>query len=272
MDLQKFASILMGEVRSFVQPALDALAARIDSLPVAKDGTNGVNGSPGEKGDPGEKGEKGEPGEIGPPGVPGDRGEKGEKGEPGPPGIQGVPGEKGSPGTDGKDGARGEKGEPGEKGERGDRGLAGVDGRSVTLEEVIPLIDSAITKGLLELERRGVDIIQRCMDRIEKPKDGRDGIDGKDGLGFDDMGVEYDGERTITVTLIRGEINKQFPFKIPVIIERGIHKQGQSYERGDGVTFGGNYWIAQRDTSDKPGESDAWRLAVRRGRDGKDAK
>jgi hypothetical protein len=37
------------------------------------------------------------------------------------------------------------------------------------------------------------------------------------------------------------------------------------------VTFGGQWYIAQTKTKAKPGESPDWRLAVRRGRDGKDA-
>jgi hypothetical protein len=38
------------------------------------------------------------------------------------------------------------------------------------------------------------------------------------------------------------------------------------------VSFGGSAFIAQRDTTDKPESSDAWRLAVKRGRDGKPGK
>jgi hypothetical protein len=44
----------------------------------------------------------------------------------------------------------------------------------------------------------------------------------------------------------------------------GLHK------RGDAVTWNGSLFIAQRDTEAKPETSDAWRMAVKRGRDGKD--
>lgn len=151
-------------------------------------------------------------------------------------------------------------------------GAPGKDGKSVTVEDFLPIFETAVVKALLDMERRGMETIQRCMDRIEKPKDGKDGRDGVDGLGYEDFTEEFDGERTITRTYERGGQKKTFVHKFPVVLERGIHKHGQSYERGDGVTFGGNYWIAQRDTSDKPGESDAWRLAVRKGRDGKDSR
>lgn len=106
---------------------------------------------------------------------------------------------------------------------------------------------------------------------------GRDGVDGKDGaagaagLGFDDLDVEHDGGRTFTLRMRRGEQVKEFAFTVPVVLDRGVFKDGTEYASGDGVTWGGSYWIAQAATTDKPGLSDAWRLAVKKGRDGKDA-
>jgi hypothetical protein len=61
---------------------------------------------------------------------------------------------------------------------------------------------------------------------------------------------------------------------IPAVLERGVWKEGVQYVRGDGVSYGNQYWIAQRDPliAEAPGTSDAWRLAVRKGQDGKDGK
>jgi integrin beta 3 len=102
---------------------------------------------------------------------------------------------------------------------------------------------------------------------------GLDGIDGKDGLGFDDMTVDYDQERTVTLTFQRGEIVKRFPLVLPIVLDRGVFSAGKSYDPGDAVTWGGSLFIAQKATSAKPGEaseaSRAWRLAVKRGGDGK---
>ncbi len=47
---------------------------------------------------------------------------------------------------------------------------------------------------------------------------------------------------------------------------------GVNLDQGDGATWDGSFWIAQKQTQDKPGTSDAWRLAVKKGRDGKDGK
>jgi hypothetical protein len=44
------------------------------------------------------------------------------------------------------------------------------------------------------------------------------------------------------------------------------------HQQGDCVTEKGHVWIAVTDTRGRPGEDRAWQLAVRAGRDGKDAK
>lgn len=96
------------------------------------------------------------------------------------------------------------------------------------------------------------------------------GDPGEPGFGFDDMTVEHDGERGFTLKFTQGDREKTFDFQIPAMIDRGVYKDGTEYERGDAVTFGGSLWIAQRSGPDgKPGQSDAWRLAVKKGRDGR---
>jgi collagen type III alpha len=57
------------------------------------------------------------------------------------------------------------------------------------------------------------------------------------------------------------------------VIDRGVYKAGETYEPGDAVTWGGSLWIAQKQTDAKPDTPESgFRLAVKRGRDGKDAK
>jgi hypothetical protein len=149
-------------------------------------------------------------------------------------------------------------------------GRDGIDGKSVTLADVTDFMEASMAKWALEFERRASDLMQRCIDRIEKPKDGLNGKDGLDGLGFEDVAVSYDGARTFTVKFVSGDRTKEFPFRIPALLEQGVYAAGRAYEKGDGVTFQGSYWIAQTDTAGKPGESADWRLAVKKGRDGKD--
>lgn len=95
-------------------------------------------------------------------------------------------------------------------------------------------------------------------------------VRGEDGLGFDDMTVEHDGERSFTFVLTRGEREVRKEVTLPVVLDRGTWKEERTYQPGDGVTAGGSYWIAQTETSARPETSKDWRLAVKRGRDGKD--
>lgn len=108
--------------------------------------------------------------------------------------------------------------------------------------------------------------LQAALDAIPEGKNGEDGV------GFDDMTATYDGERTITLRFERGEVVKEFAFEMPVVLDCGVYKAGQEYRAGDGVTWGGSFWIAQEATSEKPDSGKGWRLAVKRGRDAKAAK
>lgn len=128
----------------------------------------------------------------------------------------------------------------------------GVDGKSVSFEEVRATVELAIRDGLAKLPQ---------------PKD------GKDGFGFDDLAVEsLDGGRVLRVKFARGEEVKTFDLVTASIIDRGVYRDDLAALAGDAVTWGGSLWIAQRASrGERPGTSDAWRLAVKHGRDGKDA-
>ena len=54
--------------------------------------------------------------------------------------------------------------------------------------------------------------------------------------------------------------------------DAGVWDETKSYKRFSGVSFDGGFWLAQRDVArgEKPGVTSAWRLAVRRGRQGKE--
>lgn len=102
-------------------------------------------------------------------------------------------------------------------------------------------------------------------------ENGKPGKDGTDGVGFDDLSVGYDGEKTVTLSFSKGDQIKEFSFVLPVVIDRGVFTEGKEYQPGDGVTWAGSFWIAQNNTSDKPDSYiKSWRLAVKKGRDGKD--
>lgn len=101
-----------------------------------------------------------------------------------------------------------------------------------------------------------------------------DGMDGWECIvdGVKDINIEYDGERSFTISTVKasGKVSEK-SFDTPMVIDRGTFKDGAGYKKFDGVTFGGSFWIAQKDAPEgKPGGSDDFRLSVKRGRDGRE--
>jgi hypothetical protein len=98
-------------------------------------------------------------------------------------------------------------------------------------------------------------------------------VPGPPGVGFDDLLVEYDGERSFTFKCVRGAVVKELgTFKMPISIYRQVWTDGRTYELGDSVTWAGSEWHCHTTTTTKPGDgSKAWTLKVKRGRDGKDS-
>jgi hypothetical protein len=242
-----------------------------------KDGRDGVDGKDGPQGPAGEKGEKGEPGQDGKDGEPGKPGSDGQQGPAGESGIagkdgrDGIDGKDGAPGRDGKDGLNGERGPAGERGEKG------ADGKSFTIEDAKSLLEPMMAQWALDFERRAQGILQGAIERIPVPKDGKDGAAGKDGRdgidGFklDDFEAVLDEDgRTVSLTLVSGDRKSQKQLKFPVVLDKGVFSEDSKYHKGDGVTFGGSFWISQKDAPQgKPGQSQDWRLAVKKGRDSK---
>lgn len=183
------------------------------------------------------------------------------KGDPGEPGARGEPGPKGDPGES-------IKGDPGERGEKGEKGEAG---KALDPDDFLPLFDAAFSKYALEADRRYQDQFSRFLAALPRPKDGApgtNGTNGKDGVGFEDFDVAYDGERTITVTL--GD--KVRVIKLAHPLYRNIWNDEEKYEHGDTVTLGGSLFIALKDDPQgRPGVPGSdWRLCVKQGRPGKD--
>ena len=145
------------------------------------------------------------------------------------------------------------------------KGDPGDPGKSVTAEQFRDLFEASYAKFELDTERRIMDLVQRTLDRVPLPRD------GVDGFGFDDFTPTFDGERTLTFRFQKDERVKEFAFTLPYPLDKSVWKAGTAYVRGDGVTWGGSWFIAQRDNPGKPedGADNGWRLAVKHGRDGK---
>lgn len=135
-----------------------------------------------------------------------------------------------------------------------------------SVDEIAATFERRFSDLTLAWERQAKDTFDKALDRMPKPKDGRDALSLED---FD-ISLGDDG-RTVTVKMVAGETVVEKSVKIASLIDRGVFKAESDYERGDGVSWGGCFYIAK---CDKPegvpgvGETD-WRLAAKRGRDAK---
>lgn len=175
------------------------------------------------------------------------------------------------------------------------------DGKSVTLDDVKPLIEEAVAeiKAAIPAPQKG-----------EKGEDGKDALEieilpeideeksyargtyatHKGGLwrsyertkgmrgwecivaGQADIAIEYDGERKCVINIEKS--NGESVVKeihIPAILSKGMWREGK-YEKGDTVVLSGSTWMCMEDTEDRPSiESKAWIMAAKKGGTGKSA-
>jgi collagen type III alpha len=275
--------------------------------PMGEKGLQGNEGPPGPAGEPGPAGSAGPPGPIGEKGERGEQGPVGERGADAPPVTreQVIEAVKAMPDVLQDVVAKHFEANPVKHGVDGRDGVDGKDGASVRVEDVAPLIVSEVTKAVDAMPRpkdgkdgrdglAGKDgagltgalidaaggLVLTLSDGSVKSvgtvigKDGAPGAAGRDGLGFEDFEEEFDGDRTVIRRYRRGDEVKEFRHTFPIVLDRGVYADEKGYERGDGVTYGGSFWIAQGETKGvRPGLSTApsrvWRLAVKVGRDGK---
>jgi hypothetical protein len=175
-------------------------------------------------------------------------------------------------GRDGKDGVDGINGKDGVDGLNGKDGADGIglaaavqnaDGQLIITDTKGGVHNIGVVRGVNGSDGRDGANGADGADGIN----GKDGLNGRDGFGFDDMDM-VETDEGFVLRFSREGVTKDF--RVPVPLDRGTFRDGQSYRKGDGVSFGGSFWIAQEDTTDKPETGKGWRLAVKRGRDGRE--
>lgn len=158
---------------------------------------------------------------------------------PGQVGETGSTGPMGPPGPAGIDGKKGEPGIPGQQGIAGLPGLDGKDGARGPKGE-----PGRNASDLTVLQEYIVEQVVRVLKTVTTP----------------------DGGRTLQWNL--GDTIHEI--KTAIVLDAGVWKDDLTYVPGDAVTLGGSLFIAQQKTTAKPGQSNEWRLAVKRGNDGRD--
>jgi len=97
------------------------------------------------------------------------------------------------------------------------------------------------------------------------------GLDGAPGVGFEDLDVSVDGDRTLVFRFAKGDQEKTFRVVVgwPVYQKNWI--LGKAYVPGDVVTWDGSEWACLEATDDgQPGVSKSWYRSVTKGARGKD--
>ncbi len=152
------------------------------------------------------------------------------------------------------------------------------DGTSVTLEDVRPLVRELVAQGFEALppakDGRDADpaetelIVRRLLDQLPRPRDGRDGIGTREEIAL----AVREAVAAVVPEQVESAVSEMVK-SVPRMEYRGVWSEGLGVcRKGDAVTFGGSLWICRaEETTDKPGTSPAWQLAVKKGRDGRDA-
>lgn len=158
--------------------------------------------------------------------------------------------------------ADGEDGEPGRDGEPGKKGDPGEDGAGIA--DLLIDRDGNLTATFTDGRMKSLGLVVG--------KDGAPGRDGSDGADLTEIGMDFDGERTVMVKGRTGEVTK----RLPIPLWRGYWSEKVVAERGDIMTHNGTAYIAVVDNPKcEPGVGKydhEWKVFTRKGRDGKDGR
>lgn len=207
---------------------------------------------------------------------------------------------KAIPVINGKDGADGKDGKDG-VGKDGAPGEPGRDGASVTAKEVEEMV-KAEAKSLFDslpapkdgapgadgkdgekgadglglagamIDREGSLMVTLSNGEVKDlgPVVGKNGTDGKDGVGLDSFELEYIPEtHEIAIKAAAAGRVKELRYPAGGIRPAGYWRDGTKAKASEAWVHDGSLWIATKDTSAKPESANAdWVIAARRGRDG----
>ncbi len=223
----------------------------------------------------------------GPKGLDGRDGIDGKDGKDGIDGKNGIEGKEGPQGTEGPMGQRGEsgiaiKGDPGldgKDGRDGRDGKDGINGRDAAELEILSSIDldrsyapgtfAQYKGGLIRSLRQTDPIYGNLLDAGWKIV--------LNGSEPEFTQAEEDPRQFFFKNTFTDGTIRIHSFRIPIMLYTDIWQRNKAYQRGDVVTYGGNGWVCLRDNpSSSPADAkvhtEDWRLFVKKGRDGNDAK
>lgn len=140
------------------------------------------------------------------------------------------------------------------------------DGRDALHLEILPTIDEAKTYARNTYAKHNGGL-WRTFEQTS-------GMRGWECIveGLKAVSVVQEGDREFSVTLAKSSgVEVVQKFALPIQVYKGVHKDGETYDVHDNVTWAGSQWTSTKaENTDKPGSSDAWTLTVKAGRNGKD--
>jgi hypothetical protein len=160
------------------------------------------------------------------------------------------------------------------------------DGKSVTVDDVAPLIRSEIEKAVsaLPAPKDGLGLAGAMIDRDGALQItftngevkslgvvvGKDGEDGSDGISLDAFEMEYLPEsHEIAIKAAVGTRVKELRYPAGGIRPGGYWREGTKAQSNEAWVHDGSLWIAKTATASKPeSRSEDWIIAARKGRDG----
>ena len=157
------------------------------------------------------------------------------------------------------------------------------DAIAEAVQTAIELATAPLRARIAVLETRAAQLPRDGRDGLpgppgpigEKGAAGLDGKDGRDGTLESLKAVQGDDGRTLTLCFKDGTPIEGGVVTFAVVLDRGVYDATKAYAAGDAVTQDGALWIAQAaiDAGSTPGVgATAWRLAVKKGKDGKPGK
>lgn len=144
-------------------------------------------------------------------------------------------------------------------------GKDGDDGRDAAHLEILPEIDEAKSykRGQWASHKGG---LWRAFEKTAGMRGWECIVDGIDEISFE----KFTG-REIKIKMVKASGTEiESSVNMPVMLYKGIFREGEEYVEGDNVTYAGSLWYCNKSTRERPGTgSEEWQLAAKRGRDGK---
>ena len=144
-------------------------------------------------------------------------------------------------------------------------GKDGEDGRDAVALEILPAIDEAKSypRNTYAIHKGG---LFRTFEKSEAMRGWECLVEGVAEINFEQINAR---EFSVNISKSSGAV-VEHKARIPVPVYKGVYREDDTHEQGDMVTWAGAVWHCEEPTTEKPGEgAKGWRLAVKRGRDGK---